>query len=202
MGFIKPLWHCSLMVKSCFIIYSANAFAGDSENKRLMLLQKAEQHAISEVLSTTDRRLFEHVSTLPLLAFITPMEVMDYKTRKKIRQRTVEIIRSDIDKLNNHETTVLKASEELYQAALKQTTIQGIRKLDRNYQLERFKRYLQNKKKTVQAEAKKTLSLYEASQIIERWGVDPYDFVARPYYCALGIYGLDTMSSYGTRFCS
>jgi hypothetical protein len=189
-------------------IYSTNTLAFDHGDTQSSLLQKAEAFAISEVLSSSDLAFFKRVSAIPFLSFIKPMSVMDYRTRQRISQRTVAIIQDHLSEFYSAKTTKLNASETLYLEMLKQANKQSMVKLNRNNKLEDFKYYLlEHEEELVIIEKddedyNEVVSLYTASQIIEDWGIDPYDFAARPYYCALGIHTLDVRGIYSTRLCS
>jgi len=195
-GILNPL------LGSWLVLFHYSVLASDDREQMTALMAKAERMAVREVLSPSNRAFFEAFESIPLLGFITPMNVMGPEIRDRIRQHTVSIIRSDLEQIENGQSSRLQATREQLAGALQNVKASRSMEMAPDWQLVQFRQYIRENSIQARDTNGGVISLYKASLILKRWGVDPYDFEAHPYYCALGIKALDTMNVYTTRFCS
>ena len=187
---------------ACWLVLFQQSVHASNDKALTALVTKAEQMAVREVLSPSDMAIFDAVEPIPLLGFITPMNVMSPEVRDRIRQRAAAIIRSELEQLERGLSSRPQTTREQLGAALQIVNVTGSIDKTPESQLVKFSQYIRESNMLARDSHGGTISLYEASLLLERWGVDPYGFEAHPYYCALGIKSLDTMNVYVTKFCS
>ena len=173
-----------------------------SDKALTALMSKAERMAERDVLSPSDMAIFDAIGSIPFLGFITPMNVMSPDVRDRIRQRTAEIIRSELEHVERGQSPQLQATSAQLGTALQ--SVSAIRRTEKapDSDLAQFSQYIRASNLLPGDNNGGPISLYQASLLLERWGIDPYDFEAHPYYCALGIKAIASMNVHTTRFCS
>ena len=186
------------MVLGALLCMPAALSAGERTRQ---LVERSEQLASVGVLSASEQRFFAATASLPFLRFITPTSVMDASTRRRIRQRAVEIVETALLHERAGQADGLDASASELRAALvslrQRAGMQGEGRDDAR--LHAFVRELREQPGAQGDQGIPTLD--EAARLLEKWGVDPYAAEARPYYCALGIRSLGTMGVHATAFC-
>lgn len=163
----------------------------DTLDDKKLLLEKVELLASQSVILASNYDYFKSFSPEHILGLARRIDVLDPSSRPLVQEETITILENDVSRVQANESPRVEASLTELQSVLQYAHQQYA--IENNYssdsQLQEF-------------DSNDELTFYEASQLIEKRGIDPYSREARPYYCELGFQGLDTMGVYYVSFCS